>query len=303
VIELENIDVDEKIGWESQIISLEDEINDIFYLSLCINYSIGYENNILDLYINNTNTIHYEHVIKNNSITRNFSNVSGDIIGSYLFMNNTINKVINILIQKYTTLYKGIKIDSKILEADLKEYNLHELQEKCIIKWFKNKARVKEIYRVLEYSDIFQYECLATFLYNLVKTYWDIVEEIKIPELKNIEQVPPQIEIMNSSNYSGLYISDKNIMQLNEIIISDDTPQNKDKIQSHDQLYGFYFPPSVLIHELLHALLSNDHSRHDSVYLTLNGERTLYTFDLAANDIYQQVILNGLVDRFPFLES
>jgi hypothetical protein len=59
------------------------------------------------------------------------------------------------------------------------------------------------------------------------------------------------------------------------------------------------YPTATMLHELLHAIRSDNHngSSHSSYTITIDGVKQEHCFNYAALEIYRAILRNGMLDE------
>jgi hypothetical protein len=156
-----------------------------------------------------------------------------------------------------------------------------------------------------------------------VNTFWDIGKQAKIAG--NFVLQPPTVQVAYSVKERGalgLYYQNSHSILINTftwdpnernklldlfrpadpeifLILAQTNSNKSNKIWQ--QVFGFFYPSSTLIHELEHARRGTGHiGSHDSIYISLfpDDKPKERTFEQSANAVYEKILSYGFAAKF-----
>jgi hypothetical protein len=203
------------------------------------------------------------------------------------------NDTIFSFIWYYQPKYKSPKLADVVNNSSLGS-QVHPLMQQVAAGWLSTKLMTSvrpPITRTITPKE----DLALKFANKFVEVFWS-----RIPE-EYRHRPAPKVELSTLTGALGVYI------QLDHKIVvrhmpSLPSPLTIDALLGYFQneaedMFGKRSPPSIMIHELEHAWRNSSHSdgSHSEIELNFNGVSKKYSFNEAANAMYDYVLQQGLI--------
>ena len=206
------------------------------------------------------------------------------------------------------------------IEKEIRQYLNTKLSNSIIVdavwKWLSDKSGVLDLksITILDIKLKDSVTIITRFTQVFVNTFWQIGTLLNIPETNFKDDSPRCFWVFFNMNVTGQYLVSFHMIELglknfdttvNKILQKIESGLNAETLLSLFQtfevqrLLGVSYPASTLIHELAHAWRrTSDSELHEPINLTINETTKLYTFEEAANVVFQEILKRGFIDRF-----
>lgn len=168
--------------------------------------------------------------------------------------------------------------------------------QKIVRQWFVNKNKnIKQNY-IPENVEVSPN--LIRFTQKFIEIYWSNLQKLNIPEINSgpipkfeWSELPYGTVGFYQAKIHTITLNTKYAIEIPEIL-TEEIVLDIFRYKGRD-LFGYQFPASTLVHELSHVW--SHIQGHNDYYLTIDGKTQLYTFDQAANVVYQKILELGFV--------
>jgi len=217
---------------------------------------------------------------------------------------------------------KNIKLSIKNLEIVNEYLNLINNQSlrKIVVNWFLNKKTIHSVYIIkpeyikqnlitssVDKNSLERIKYCENFCQSYVDIYWQLLNSLDIPEIyNNIIERTPFLEIKNIDSL-GYYNNLSHTIVLNISIVNYVPIKSINSVidlitlfkSDARDIFGKSYPASLLVHELSHAFNKNEHSTgiHGDIILTIDNKENTYSFDDAANIVFDKICLLGFYQK------